>query len=759
MGMLNQKSWRRNKFMKIDAVIKISLICLLACAMGMMSCRKQMSSHDEMILLLAQAEKKSFNPDNSFSPAARLKYCDSVLQTGEGYEDALIHSYYKAKALLQLGEEEKAITVLETLRKKVKENSKEETRIINELALAYLRLGEQTNCVSNHAAESCILPIKGLGLHKDISASEKAKALYALLVKRDPDDLESRWLFNIACMTLGEYPGKIPATLLIPHLDGDTTAKVNPFQDVAADLKLNINNQAGGSVVDDFDNDGYLDIITSSSDLNEGMHYLRNNADGTFEDLSERSGLGKITGGLNAMQTDYNNDGLLDVFVLRGGWRGEFGKEPNSLLKNNGNGTFTDVTAPSGLLSFHPTQTATWNDFNNDGWLDVFIGNETDKDHEPHPCELFINNKNGTFTNVAQAAKCAVIGYVKGVTSGDYNNDGWQDLFISTMDGNRFLLKNKGEKEIQFEDVTKAAGLANDYGRTFPTWFWDYNNDGWLDIFVCDYTFDRPLSYYTAAECLNIPAGNPDKMFLYKNNQDGTFTNVAKEVGLTKNVFAMGSNFGDIDNDGFLDMYLGTGHPDFRSLIPNKMFKNMGGTRFADVTNAARVGHLQKGHGVSFADIDHDGDQDIYLDMGGVYKGDSYQNSFFLNPGQGNNKWIGLKLEGSASNKAAVGSRIKISFKENGVMRNVFRDVNSGGSFGASPLRLQIGIGQAEKIDTLQITWGGSNRKQILTDIKANQFIRVSEGGTAERMALKGINWMLPDQLCIPADVTAHLRK
>jgi hypothetical protein len=341
---------------------------------------------------------------------------------------------------------------------------------------------------------------------------------------------------------------------------------------------------------------------------------------------------------------------------------------------------------------------------------------------------------------------------VKGVTSGDYDNDGWPDVFISTMDGNRVLLRNKGEKEIAFEDVTRKAGLADDYGRTFTTWFWDYNNDGWLDIFVCDYTYDRPLSYYTAAEHLKIQAGNPDKMFLYRNNHDGTFTNVAKEIGLDKNVFAMGANFGDIDNDGFLDMYLGTGHPDFRSLIPNKMFKNIDGKKFADVTSSARVGHLQKGHGVSFADLDHDGDQDIYLDMGGVYKGDAYQNSFFLNPGQGNNKWIGLTLEGNNSNKFGVGSRIEISFSENGIKRHVYRDVNSGGSFGASPLRLQVGFGQAEKIDTLHIRWSGSNTVQVLTDLIPNQFIKVREGVAGfEVVDAKVINWILPDQLCSPA--------
>lgn len=225
--------------------------------------------------------------------------------------------------------------------------------------------------------------------------------------------------------------------------------------------------------------------------------------------------------------------------------------------------------------------------------------------------------------------------FVKGVTSGDYDHDGWKDIFISTMSGQRILLKNNGtsDDKITFTDVTVKAGLQNEHGNSFPTWFWDYDNDGWLDIFTCDYSFRKSLAFYEAAEKLNVKEGNPEKMLLYRNNHDGTFTNVAPETGLTTNVFAMGSNFGDIDNDGFLDMYLGTGNPDYKSLVPNKMFWNLGGKKFADVTNSARVGHLQKGHGVSFADVDNDGDQDIYIEMGGAFPGDAYQNSFFLNPG------------------------------------------------------------------------------------------------------------------------------
>ena len=240
-------------------------------------------------------------------------------------------------------------------------------------------------------------------------------------------------------------------------------------------------------------------------------------------------------------------------------------------------------------------------------------------------------------------------------------------------------------------------------------------------------------------------------MLLYHNNHDGTFTNVANDMGLNKNVFAMGSNFGDIDNDGFLDMYLGSGNPRYQSLVPNKMFHNIGGKKFEDVTASARVGHLQKGHAVSFADMDNDGDQDIHIEMGGAYPGDAYQNSFFLNPGQNNNSWINLILEGTKSNRAAIGTRIKISFKESGVSRSVYRDVNSGGSFGSSPLRREIGLGQAKVIDEIEIHWHGSNEVQVFKNIKPNQFLKITEGNNKlEPVNLKTITWVLPDRLCLP---------
>ena len=731
----------------------------MAFAAVAVGCAPKKDGQKEMVSLLRKSHKTFTVPANPLSPDAGLPFVDSLLRTGASRDQTMYYNFMKGKILLALGKEPQAVALFSQL---VQGDEKQMSilPVWKELALAYLRQGERSNCIANHAAESCIIPIKGLGVHSNPDGSKHAIEIYLKLLAKDPNDLESRWLINLAYMTIGEYPKGVPQKWLLPGMQGDTTYQVRAFQDVAANLKLDVNNMSGGSIVEDFDNDGFLDLMTSGWGTEETLHFFKNKGDGTFADLSDKIGLAGITGGLNIMQTDYNNDGFADVFVLRGGWKREYGMEPNSLLRNNGNGTFTDVTIESGLLSFHPTQTATWNDFNNDGWVDLFIGNENMMTSKTlHPCELFINNQDGTFKNIAKEAHCEILKYVKGVTSGDYDNDGWKDIFISTIDGQRFLLKNEGKTkhEVVFTDVTAPAGLSREHGNTFPTWFWDYDNDGWLDIFTCDYTYtNTSLGIFFAAEKLNIPAGNPEKMLLYHNNHNGTFTNVAANVGLNQNAFAMGSNFGDIDNDGFLDMYLGTGNPDYKSLIPNKMFKNLGGEKFVDVTASARVGHLQKGHGVSFADVDNDGDQDIYIEMGGVYPGDSYQNSFFLNPGQNTNNWVCLDLEGTKANRKAIGTRIELSFHENGKVRHVFRDVNSGGSFGSSPLRREIGIGQATVVDEVIVHWHGSDHTETFKNVKPNQFYKIVEGeNQIKQIFLKKVVWSLPDQLCLPPIVKA----
>ena len=162
--------------------------------------------------------------------------------------------------------------------------------------------------------------------------------------------------------------------------------------------------------------------MISSLGVREQLRYFHNNCDGTFTDRTEDAGLLGETGGLNILQTDYNNDGWPDVLVLRGAWFGVEGHYPLSLLRNNGNGTFEDVTEEAGLLRFHPTQAATWFDYNNDGWLDLFVGNETTPG-DTNRCELFRNNADGTFTECAADVGLDATAFIKAVASGDYNND------------------------------------------------------------------------------------------------------------------------------------------------------------------------------------------------------------------------------------------------------------------------------------------------------------------------------------------------
>ena len=220
---------------------------------------------------------------------------------------------------------------------------------------------------------------------------------------------------------------------------------------------------------------------------------------------------------------------------------------------------------------------------------------------------------------------------------------------------------------------------------------------------------------------------NAEPMTLYKNMRDGTFKNVTKEVGLDHVYMPMGANFGDIDNDGFLDIYMGMGNPSYASMTPHVLLRNKEGKSFVDVTAASGTGELHKGHGVAFADMDNDGDEDILTVTGGAIPGDAHAFRFFQNPGSGND-WINVKLVGVRSNRAAIGARIKVTVENAGKgQRDIYRTVSSGGSFGASPLQQHIGLGKAARIVNLEIWWPSSDTRQNFSDVAKNQFIEIKE--------------------------------
>jgi len=677
---------------------------------------------DQRLASIDAAQPKLYGPTpEDFLRRAELLRGDDM----ESFE--FQHNF--ALALMKRGEFDGAAERLQSLISRLKANDRIDTELARKarysLIATYMRSGEIENCLANHNYDSCLLPLKGGGVHKNRRGFTEARRVLLDLLADKPDDLLGRWMLNIAAMALDEYPFGVPERLRIDPEIFDSEVDFPRFFDVAPEQGLAVDEISGSSILEDFDGDGDLDLMASAMGLNDQLRYFENRGEAGFVDRSESAGLKGITGGLNINQADYDNDGLADVFVMRGAWMGRMGRMPNSLLHNEGDGRFRDVTEEAGLLAFFPTQTGSWADFDNDGFLDLFVGSES----RERGARLYHNDGDGTFTNAIAGSGIEPIGFVKGACWGDYDNDGRSDLYVSCNGMRNFLYRNLGSGV--FEDVALTAGMEKDLG-TFACWFFDYDNDGNLDLFVSGYSARFASS--NGAVLTDIPAARLGADVkrdvyprLYHNLGDGTFENVASKVGIDRVVLTMGANFGDIDNDGWLDVYCGTGHTNFLALMANRMFKNDGGKRFLDVTTAGGFGNLQKGHGISFADIDNDGDQDIYAVMGGWYPADNYPNALFANPGN-DNHWVTLRLVGRDTNRMAVGARIHLGLSTPEGFRSIYRTVDTGGSFGSNSLQQEIGLADATRIEFVEIYWPTSGRKELLKNVEMDGVWRIEEG-------------------------------
>ncbi len=581
-----------------------------------------------------------------------------------------------------------------------------------------LRRGEVENCVECACQGSCIFPLRPTAFHGEREGSSEAIKYFSEYLEHQPKDMGVRWLLNVAYMTLGQYPEGVPAAYRIPLDPFRSEFDIGRFVDRAPALGLNRLHRAGGAIMDDFDNDGLLDLVETSMDPAEPMAFYRNRGDGTFENRAKEAGLESQLGGLQCMQTDYNNDGWLDVFVCRGAWTAP---QRPSLLRNNKDGTFTDATREAGLLQPIDSQVAVWADYDNDGFLDLFLGGET------VPSRLYHNKGDGTFEEVAARAGVTNPGNgCKGANWGDFDGDGYPDLFVCKNNGPPHLYRNNGDGT--FTDYAIRTGITEPRCG-FSCWFWDYDNDGWLDLFAT--SFESQLS-----EIIKNQLGMPHDgltCYLYRNRGGKSFVDVSKQVGLNLVLAPMGSNFADFDGDGFLDFYLGTGSPNYSMLVPNRMFKNVEGRRFADITVSSGTGHLQKGHGVACGDWDRNGSIDLFVQMGGAVPGDRSRSLFFQNPSKGH-RWITVRLVGKKSNRPAIGARIKATLPSG---QTIYRHVTSGSSFGANPLQQTIGLGSASRISSLEIYWPTTKTTQIFHDLDVNQAIEIVEFDDSYRK----LNW------------------
>jgi hypothetical protein len=495
----------------------------------------------------------------------------------------------------------------------------------------------------------------------------------------------------------------------------------------------------------DYDHDGWLDIyLTNGSRLNEKWppgkaptsQLFKNNRDGTFTNVTEKSGLGQTGWQTGVCIGDYNNDGWDDLFCCFWGH--------NILFHNNGDGTFTDVTRKAGLYN-EPIRWGagcTFLDYDRDGNLDLFVCNyikldpATTTSNETATCQwkgipvmcgprgltgdtnvLFHNNGDGTFTDVTEKAGILKPGPRYSITavSYDFDNDGWPDIYVAVDSQPSILFHNNHDGT--FTDVAVMAGCAySEDGHEqagMGVAVGDYDCDGWFDIFKTNFADDTSN--------------------LYRNNGDGTFIDMGFSSGIAINsrYVAWGCGFLDYDNDGWSDLMQINGHvyPELAGhdigqtyKNPRIVYQNLGNGQFKDVSAMMGPGISQRfsSRGAAFGDYDNDGDVDVLvLNMNDLP-------SLLRNDGGNKQNWIKIKLIGSKCNRTAIGARVRIITGKHIQMD----EVHSGSSvMSQSDLRLHFGLGKVQSVDVVEVKWPTTARIERFTDVKANQILTIREGG------------------------------
>ena len=609
------------------------------------------------------------------------------------------------------------------------------------LGAAWMRKAETDNCITGGSGHSCIIPFDEHAIHADPTGMTNAAGAFERCLTEDSDSVSAQWLLNVTYMARGTWPDEVPEAFRFADGFLDSEGEAEPWYNAIVDQGMEKPTLAGGSALQDFDGDGLLDILVSSFEPEGVMDLYLNMGDGWYCEASDASGVSAISGILSFTAADYDNDGDMDVFAPRGAWMATHGTVRASLLRNDGEGRFVDVAVEAGLAAPNvngPTQVGAWADVDNDGWLDLFVGREDDEAVVVgrRVSSLYINQRDGTFVDIAPSAGVASAGFVKGASWIDMDDDGDQDLYVSSLKGRDHLYENRGD--LTFIDRAERLGVLDPI-KSFPSVTVDYDQDGLLDLFIGAFTNNYggggPLdsSYFQSAESyvkdkLGLPA---DALFsetahMYRNIGTG-FQDVTAQLGLDDIHATMGMTVGDMDMDGWPDIFLSTGAPEYDALEPNISYRNDGGRRFLDVTTATRLGNVQKGHAPSFGDLDEDGDEDLYVELGGAFRGDAAPSGFFINPSNNDadvrRHAVTLRLEGVRSNRSAIGARVKVVTPG----RTFFHLVGQTGSFGGNSLQVEVGLADETEVSAIEIRWP-SGEVETISAVAVDQIHNIREG-------------------------------
>jgi len=646
-----------------------------------------------------------------------------------------------------------------------------------------------------------------------------------------PGILLSLWLIGVI---LGGFADTSPGTEQKPKAKATGKAFVDITDQAGVrhrhhkpvlDMKLNrimawMASVGASAAAADYDNDGDIDLYVTNSQLNQPNRLFRNNGDATFVDVGEAAGVARsndqvllfgidaafqkeldnrtisdrlvqtlsahgisLSGdgavsvvepgrkwriidpgqiysviksekrlnvyqnrgtSMDAVWGDYNNDGHLDLYIVKWGW--------NILYRSNGDGTFTDVTDEAGVGDRGNGNAAIWFDYNDDSHLDLYVGNyfrnvhlwslkdahqmhedfETARDAGPNV--LYRNNGDGTFTDASKELKVDDTGWTLDVGAGDYDNDGDQDLVLANDFGQDRVYRVNADGT--FSNVTDDA-IGWDTHKGMNVEFGDYNNDGWLDLYI--------TNIWTKEY---VKEGNQ----LYRNMGDKTFSDVSFETNVYDAGWCWAGRFWDYDNDGDLDMMVANGYisgdrsyeyftdlaievtkpgfnprdaqmwpelagKSFAGYEPSRVWRNEGNEVFTEVAEQLGLADTRDGRGLAIADFDNDGDLDVYISNQGQ-DGVLYRNDI------GNrNNWLQVGLAGTHCNRDAVGTRVTLV--SDGLSQ--IREVNGGnGDHSQCPYRLHFGLGQRKTIDRIEIRWP-TGYVERFENVKPNQLLKYTE--------------------------------